>query len=99
MRAICFPSGEKICAPSPELDQTRPEESHRIPSGPPLSIEAKTRPLLTEPSLATSNTRICLGLPESAIYRRDSSGENASPFGLSKSLTTATAVLVFGSKR
>ena len=52
------PSGAKTSAPLPELDQIRPCVSQRMPSGPPFSITAKTLPLLTVPSFATSKTRM-----------------------------------------
>lgn len=63
-----WPSGAKICAPSPVLDQTLPLLSQRMPSGPPLSILVKTLPPVREvPSAETLKTRMWRGVPESAM--------------------------------
>src|SRR5258706_7944674 len=98
---INFPFASNTCTPSPALDQTRPSASTRIPSGPPLSILQKTSPPATVPSSRTSNDRINLGPPESAMYRIFSSGENASPLGLSKifSVKRILSDLLLGSNR
>src|SRR3954463_3121677 len=78
-----FPSDENTCTPSPALDQRFPSTSHRIPSGPPLSILQNTRPLLSPLSAPTSYTHTSRGLPLSATYNRFSSGEKHRPLGIS----------------
>src|SRR5262245_60477166 len=98
MRAIRWPDAEKICTPSPELDQTFPSASQRMPSGTPLSRVANTRPL-NGAEVLTAYARISGGLAEFATYSVDSSGDRQRPFGLGMSVTMAVVLFLTGSSR
>ena len=103
---IISPSGLKTWIPSPADTYRLPAVSHRKPSGTPGSMSANTTGLTNDSPPGVTSKRMTRWLrnspcvrPVSPIYRTDSSGENAIPFGLSKSSETTDIARVSVSTR
>ena len=94
MRPISVPLARHTQMPPGPVQNTFPARSTLRPSGTPGSSDAmsrRMRPLASVPSGRTLNARICFWA-ESSIYRSDSSGEKARPFGRVKSSATRCRV-------